>query len=202
MDHAAGAQLFAHDACQGAAGGFGKIGNPETGGIQLVSGTHCADDGNCKGDGRLNQAQLAGDQVDGVHNVIILPALKKAVFARFAVQFRQGSDPAGGVDIQDALGHDVGLGAAQRGVEGDQLTVQIGFADRVVVHKRQCADAGAGQRLGAVAADAADAEYSHMTGAQSVRRIGSQQHSLPKKGLIQENSPFRLRLRRRMLTCS
>ena len=50
------------------------------------------------------------------------------------------------------------LGWPRGGVEGFQLSVQVGQGHGIVVHDGQLSDAGAGQALGSVAAYAAQAE--------------------------------------------
>ena len=77
------------------------------------------------------------------------------------IELLVGGHPAVRIDVGDAPRHDLHLGLADGGVEGDELTVQIGETDHIIVNKVDRAHAAPGQRLGAVAAHAADTEHGY-----------------------------------------
>ena len=64
-------KLPAHHPGQGAAIGLGDVRYLEEGGIQLVACAQGRDQGDVQLQGSLCQIQLAGHQIDGVHNVIV-----------------------------------------------------------------------------------------------------------------------------------
>jgi hypothetical protein len=66
------------------------------------------------------------------------------------------------VDGQDAFAHRQHLGRAQRGAQGLDLAVDVGFGDVVEVDQGQPTQPGACQRLRCPGADAADADHRDM----------------------------------------
>ena len=106
----------------------------------------------------FRQRQLPGNGIDGVYNIIeffkgkgIRVFWKKKGPVHSHLRLR--------VNIQDPFLRRVHLihpkGASCR----DDLSVQIGYAHPVAVHKIQGADPASGQSLHGVSADAADAEH-------------------------------------------
>ena len=73
MEDASRLQLPPHHPRQGADGGLVDVRDPEGGGIQLVAGAQGADDGNAQVVGMGNEAELTGDKINGVYNIIIGP---------------------------------------------------------------------------------------------------------------------------------
>ena len=65
----------------------------------------------------------------------------------------------GRVYVGNARGGGGGLVLSNRGMQGKQLTVQIGRSDRIAVDQVQRADPGAGKGFYGIAADAADSEH-------------------------------------------
>ena len=74
------------------------------------------------------------------------------------------------------------LGLADGGVEGDELTVQIGETDHVIVNKVDRPHAAPGQCLGAVAAHTADAEHGYPSAVECFN--GFQSHLKAKTGKL------------------
>lgn len=68
-------QLFAHDPGQRTSEGFGDVRNLQKGRVQFVSGSQRGNHGDAQTQGRLDQIQLARDQINGVHNIVIPAAL-------------------------------------------------------------------------------------------------------------------------------
>ena len=79
------------------------------------------------------------------------------------------------IDFVQPLGGDVCLVFAHRLLRGKKLAVQVGEGDRVVVHKVERANTAAHQRLGGIAAHAADAEDRHARAAQGLHGIAAEQ---------------------------
>ena len=96
--------------------------NPESGRIQLVAGAQSAENGNPQAVRVFNETQFAGDQINGVDDIVI-SRVQKLGLVRFVVLLGDGADLTAGVDIQDPLRHDLGLKLPQGGVEGAKLPV-------------------------------------------------------------------------------
>ena len=71
------AEFLAHHPGQGAAIGLGDVRYLEEGGIQLVACAQGRDQGDVQLQGGLRQIQLAGHQIDGVHDVVVPAALRE-----------------------------------------------------------------------------------------------------------------------------
>ncbi len=63
------------------------------------------------------------------------------------------------VDFQNTFPHHIGFVFSHRLPGGNQLPVQIGQADQIIVHQINGAHAGTHQRLHSEAADTADTEH-------------------------------------------
>ena len=126
----------------------------EGGGVQLIAGAHGADNGGARILCRLHQHQLAGDGVDGVHHIVILGKVK------LLCSFRQvkGLNGAGNTIRIDGAGS-AGGGFCLIHTHGvhrcQNLAVDVGPADGIMVHKIQCAHTAAGQGLHHIAAHTA-----------------------------------------------
>ena len=164
MENTAVSKLLAHDSGEMAALGFGDVRNFKLGWIQLVSGAHGADHGNAALHGGLNQAQFAGDQINGIYDKVTgLPEESFLVF--FVVQLRDRDDAAVRINIPDSFRHYIGLPEADCGMQGTELPIDIGYGNGIVVNQGQGADACAGKPLGSIAAYAANPKDHDMTAA-------------------------------------
>ena len=65
------AQFLADDPRQTAVCSFGNVCHLKLRGIQLIAGAQCADDGDISPHGGLNQAQLAGNQVNTICDIVV-----------------------------------------------------------------------------------------------------------------------------------
>ena len=126
-------QLFPQDAGQRAALGLGEVRHTELGGVQLIPGPHGREDGNGAAPCGLNQIQLAGDQINGVYDVIIRQT-EELVTVRRLVFFGYQVEDTVGIDVLDALGHGGGFLQPKGGVKGFRLAIQVGESHLVVVH--------------------------------------------------------------------
>ena len=136
-----------------------------------------------------DQVYLAGHEVDAVSNIIIL-RVEKPFPCRRLVAFHTRIDGDVRVDVVHARGHDGRLRLTDRGVQRAALAVDVALADGVLVHERERADAGTGQRLGAPAAHAAEAEHRHAAAAQARERGLAKEH-LRADGLLGHSAPSR-----------
>ena len=102
------------------AGGLIDIGNPEPGWILLVAGAHGGDNGDVAAERRFNETELAGHQVNGIHDIIRLEG-EKLLLVGLVIELRQGDDGALGIDITEPSGHHIGFILSQRGMEGTEL---------------------------------------------------------------------------------
>ena len=107
--------------------------------------------------GVLNQRQLAGDGVDGVHDVVVLGKIE---LPRGLGGIENGISPhdARGVDRKHPLLCRVHLPHPHGIICREDLPVQIGQADGVVVNEIKLPHAAAGQGFQCVAADSAQPE--------------------------------------------
>ena len=160
MLDAALAALGAHDLGQRADGSLINIRDLEAGRVHLVACTHGADDGDTSLLALHDQRNFTGDSVDGVHHVVELAEIE-AVLRLGAKEGLVGGDLDVGVDVVDALFGHIHLEPAHRLVGGDDLAVQVGEADFVIVDQVESPHAAAGQRLDGVAAHAAHAEHGY-----------------------------------------
>ena len=110
--------------------------------------------------GVLNQRQLAGDGVDGVHHIVELGEVE-AVLGLRAEEGLVGSDLDVRVNVVDALLGHIHLEFAHGLAGGNDLAVEVGQADLIIVDEVQCAHTAAGQCLHRVAAHTADAKHGH-----------------------------------------
>ena len=69
-----------------------------------------------------------------------------------------GFHPCARIDVQHPALCCLGLGKTQGGVEGQELPVQVGQADGIIVHQGKLPHTGPGQGFHRVAADTAQAE--------------------------------------------
>ena len=136
-----------------------------------------------------DQIHLAGHEVNTVGNIIIL-RVEKPLPRRRLVALGARIDSNAGVDVPPARGHDGRLRLADCGVQRAALAVEIALADGVLVHKRERADAGTGQRLGTPAAHAAETEHRDMTALQARERGLAEEH-LRADGLLGHSAPSR-----------
>ena len=178
-----GPQLLAHDAGQRAAGGLGDIRHLQQRGVQLVAGAKCRQDGDTPQTSLLDQIQLAADQINGVHDVVVVGGEELVAVGR-VVGGADGVYPQVGVDVQTAAGCRLGLVLPHGGVQRVQLSVDIGQRQRILIHQRQFAHTAAGQTLGGITAHAAQTEYDHMAAGELVQRVSAQQHLCAQKRLV------------------
>ena len=125
--------------------------------------------------GLLDQIQLAADQIDGVHDVIV-PGGKEVLPVGGVVDADDGMHCRLRADVPAAGGGGLRFWLPHSGVEGVQLAVDVAEGDGVAVDQRQLTDTGAAQCLGSIAAHAAQTEHRHVTAAQLVHGRIAQNH--------------------------
>ena len=166
-----GFQGAAQFARQRAAAGLVQAADARAADVQAVARAHRRDDGDaarlCGG----YQRGFAGDGVDAVGEHV--RRISRKPFARVAGVDEAVTDGERelGVDVQQALAHDFGFFAAEGAVKRQQLAVEVGWRDGVVVEDNHLADAGAGDGFGAVAADTAEAGDENGFVAQAVEAV-------------------------------
>ena len=110
---------------------------------------------------RFNETELAGNQINGIHDIIRLEG-EKLLLVGLVIELGQGDDGGLGIDIPEPGGHHIGFILSQRGMEGAELTVEIGQAYGIVVHQGNMPNTGPAQRFCRIAAHAANAEHHHV----------------------------------------
>ena len=168
------AALGTHHLGQRADRGLVDISHLKAGGVHLVTCAHGADDGGARLLAFHHQRQLAGNGVDGVHHIVVLGKIE------IVLRLRAKEAPVGGhldvgVDIVDALFRYIHLILPYRAAGGDDLTVEVGQADLIVIDQIQCAHAAACQCLHRIAAHAADAKHCHPGVVQLFHSLCTQQ---------------------------
>ena len=168
-------QLVPHDTRQRTARGLVDVRDLQHGGVELVARAHTADDARSGLLGLLDQLQLARYRVDRVHHVVILREIE--LCCRFRrVERLIGVHDAVRVDVVHALCGNLHLVPSDRAVRCDQLPVEVGQADRVIVNQVERADPRAHQRLYHMAAHAADAKHRYTCPVQTLHRRLAEQH--------------------------
>ena len=170
-----GAQLLAHDPGQRTAGGLGDIRNGQQLRLQFVAGAQRRKDGDAALTGLLDQIQLAADQIDGVHDVIV-PGGKEVLPVGGVVDADDGMHCRLRTNVPAAGGSGLRFRQPHSGMEGVQLAVDIAEGDGIAVDQRQLTDTGAAQCLGSIAAHTAQTEHRHVTAAQLVHGRIAQNH--------------------------
>ena len=183
MANAPLAQLLAHDPGQRAHGCFGDIRHLKPAGVQLVAGTHAADDGRSRRPCLLHHGKLGRYRVDGVHDIVKPGKIQTGRRVRSVKQVVH-PDYRVGIDVQHPLPGSLGFVHTNGFVGGQNLPVQIGQADRVPVDEIQLSHPGPGQSLHHIAAHTAQTEYRHPGALQLLHRFFSQQQPRPGKLLL------------------
>ena len=179
-------KLLPHDPRQRAGRGLGNVRQLQPGRVELVSGSHGADDRNACGPGGEYDRQLSGHGVDCVHHVVVLGKIEfRDRFVRD--KGLPGRQPDLRTDIQNARAGGVHLVLTDGASCGVDLAIQIAFADTVVVDQVKGAEAGANQSLRRIAADASDAEDRHTGGVQLFHARFSQQQGSPNQCFLHKN---------------
>ena len=153
-------QLTAHDAGEGVGLGLGYVADAEGLGVELVARAHGGDEWSPYGLTAYRQLDLGGYGIHAVGHEIVSGQVKiLGVLGK--VEADRGGHLAGGVDVLDALGHDLRLGTAHGGVKGYGLSVDVGEGYHVTVNEVDAPHSRASQSLGQMPAYAADAEDRH-----------------------------------------
>lgn len=167
-------KLCAHYAGKGIARGLKDVSHDKAGGIELVSRTHTADQRDVCRVCTHGKLDFCGNGIDRVHDVVEGGKIKGVrIFGQ--EKFVTDSDLAIGIDVADAIAGNVGLIPSDRAVEGNELTIQIGFGDRVVINEGDVTDACSSQCFDGVASDAADPKDRHVRRIESVYTVISEQ---------------------------
>ena len=168
------AQLGAHYAGQRADGGIVNIRNFQGGSIQLVARAHAADDGRARCLRLHDQFQLALYRVDGIDHVVVLAEIE-LVGGVWHVERLVGVHHGVRVDIMDALFRHIHLVFAHRFAGGQDLAVQVGQADLVVINQVQRANAAACQCFHRIASNTANAKHGHTGVVQTLHCLFAKQ---------------------------
>ena len=181
MLDAAAPQLLAHDARERVVRRFGQVRHAQGRRIEPVARAHAGNDR----DGQLPRAEhereLRADGVDGVDDVIavlqweLFHVLRRDEAAEAAELDR-------GVDIPGPLLGGLGLGQAERGMQREDLPVEVREGDRIAVDEHEGADAASYQRLEDVAAHPAQADHGHAGARELFHILLSEKH--PRSGKL------------------
>ena len=104
--------------------------------------------------------QLALYRVDGIDHIVVLAEIE-LVGGVWHVERLVGVHHGVRVDIMDALFRHIHLVFAHRFVGGQDLAVQVGQADLVVINQVQRANAAACQCFHRIASNTANAKHGH-----------------------------------------
>ena len=172
--HATFLHLTPHDLCQRAHVRLVNICHTELRRIQFVSGSHTADDRHVARFGAHDDLDLCRYRIDSIDNVRILREIKSIrifrqieAFVCFHLCFW--------IDVKNPLLHHVYFIFSNAASCRNNLTVDIGQADFIVVHQHKMADTASCQRLHGIAAHAADTENGNGRIRQKIHALLTQQ---------------------------
>jgi len=149
---------LSHDPGQGAHAGLVDIRNLKGRGLHLIARAHGADHRNARRTGPKNDLLFAGNGVDGIHHIVILGKIELVG----GVRHEKGlvsRHLAVGIDVQNAVPGHIHLVFCNGAAGGQNLPVQVGDADLVVIDQIQRPNPGPGQGLHGISPHAADAKH-------------------------------------------
>ena len=172
--HATLLQFLAHHLRQRTDAGLIDIRHLKRSGIQFVPGSHTADNGRTACFRLQHKRNFPRHRINGVHYVI------KRCEIKLRLRLGQIEAPMGHhfrlrVDGQDPFLHCVHLVLPQCLVRRNDLPVQVGKTDHIIVYQFQMSHAAAGQCFRHIAPYAPDAEDADTGGCQFFHILFSQQ---------------------------
>ena len=173
-------QFPAHYTRQRADFGVINICHAESSRIQLIAGSHRTDHRDSQFLGSHDDLQFGGHRIHGVHDIVVL-------FKRKLIGiFRKKKAVVDihlyiGIDLLHAVAHHLCLIFSHRFSGGNDLPVQIGQADLIIINQIKASNAAAHKRLADIAADSANAEHCHSCLLQFLHGLFSQQKLCPRK---------------------
>ena len=116
-----------------------------------------------------DQVELRRHRVDAIHDIVVLDKVY-LVRPRREVEHRQFAHHTVGIDGMDTLLSHIDLGTTHRRQGGEQLAVDIGHTDTVVVDHVNGTHTAPGQYLDDITAHAAHAKDCYSTGSERLER--------------------------------
>ena len=151
-------QFLTHHLAQRAHGSLADVSNLKHLAVQLIPGSHAADNRNPAFQCLLCQGYLCRHRIDGIDD-IVRPLFKYLFQILRKNECLMCSHLRFRADIRDPFFHHFRLIPANRTVVSDGLPVDIGQRDLVIVNQYQPANPASCQRLYAVGAHAPHAKH-------------------------------------------
>ena len=170
------AQLFAEHLGEGVVLGLADVAHAERHGVELVGGAHAADEGYAQAGATADNLLFGADGVDAVDDIVVGGEVEFVGIAHAVEEF-VGAHLALGVDVVDALGRHIHLILAEGTYEGDDLAVEVGDGDLVVIDEVEGSDAAAGQGFDHIATHAAHAEDGDTAAREHLHGWRAEQHA-------------------------
>ena len=159
------AELLAQDLGERIVDSLEEVGHLKLRSIELEGCSQTAQMGHAESMATAYQIELRRHRVDTVHHIIILSKVY-LVRPRREVEHRQFVHLALGIDGMDTLLGHIDLRASHRGKGGEQLAVDIGHTDTVVVNHVDGTHTAPGQHIDDITAHAAHAKDCYSTGSE------------------------------------
>ena len=142
-----------------------EVGHLKLRSIELEGCSQTAQMGHAESMATAYQIELRRHRVDAIHDIVVLDKVY-LVHARRKVEHRQFAHHTVGIDGMDTLLGHIDLQASHRGKGGEQLAVDIGHTDTVVVNHVDGTHTASGQHLDDITAHAAYTKDCYSTGSE------------------------------------
>ena len=153
-------QFAAHDPCQRIHTGLVNIGYFKLRRVQLVTGTHAADNRDMSLICFHDEGDFSGHRIDSIDDIIVVLLEKLVRYIRHK-KFFYRIDYSLGIDIQNPLLHHLRLLFANRLRCRMNLPVDIGQTDQIFIDENKMTDTGTGQTFGHIRTDTANPKNSY-----------------------------------------
>ena len=169
--------------------GLTDIRDHELAWIQSVAASHGRDHRGAGSMAAGDDVQFGRDRINGIDHVVVGAEIHMIPQAG-QVEHRVGVDQDSGIDGQHPLPRDFHLGPSDRVLRSQDLTVDVGEIDLVIVHDVQGADAAASQCLQSVTANTANTKQEYTAAGQACDRFRPQQAGRSLKSLVHSLPPL------------
>ena len=150
-------EFTTHNFCQRADGCFVDVCYLKSSRVEFVSGSHTADDRNAGFFGFHDELDLCSYGIYCIYNIIILGKVK-LILGFWKVEAFVDINFCLWVDVEDAVFHNIDFVFADSASGGDDLTVQVGEADFVIIDQIKFTNSTSHKCLYGITADSTDSK--------------------------------------------
>ena len=140
-NHAHAVEAFAHHGGETAGVAVGYVGGTNLHGVKFAAAAHTADGGKPEAMGMIEKENLGRESVDAINHTVERCRLQQLNHAVVAKKLLQGSDLTLRIDVTKTVAKEECLGLSHCGVERNELSVYVGWGDRVAVNNSHAANA-------------------------------------------------------------